>query len=172
MTACAWRAWAIPTVSAMPSCRLSGTAAKDLNFDMVALADLWSKRREDGKADLSKAFGHDMRGPYTSGEDLYERGKDVDAVIISTADFQHAFHARHAVEAGRGALLRAHGRRHERRQRPVGCRHGKNAMRASSQAQLCKSAPSADPATITISPTNTSVRANSAKLPMWTCAGT
>ena len=31
-----------------------------------------------------------------SDEELYEKAKDVDAVIISTADFQHARHAAHA----------------------------------------------------------------------------
>ena len=74
-------------------------AAKDLNFDMVAIADLWSVRREAGKAALAKDFGHDIAA-YTSDEDLFAHAKDVDACIISTADFQHAFHARHAVEAG------------------------------------------------------------------------
>lgn len=72
---------------------------KELNFDMVALADLWSKRRTQGKALLEKEFGHAI-DLYHSDEDLFARAKDVDAVIISTADFQHAFHARHAVEAG------------------------------------------------------------------------
>ena len=71
----------------------------ELNFDMVGLADLWSKRREVGKATLEKEFGHPIE-LFTSDEDLFARAKDIDAVIISTADFQHAFHARHAVEAG------------------------------------------------------------------------
>jgi predicted dehydrogenase len=74
--------------------------AKDNNFDFVALSDLWSLRREQGQAALEKAAGH----PITicrNNEELYETVKDLDAVIISTADFQHALHATEAVEAGK-----------------------------------------------------------------------
>ena len=73
---------------------------KELNFDMVALADLWSRRREEGKAKLEKDFGHSI-DLYNSDDELYEKAKNVDAVIISTADFQHAMHTVHAVEAGK-----------------------------------------------------------------------
>ncbi|MDR2850099.1 MAG: Gfo/Idh/MocA family oxidoreductase [Verrucomicrobiota bacterium] len=72
----------------------------ELNFDMVALADLWSKRREEGKAKLEEKLGHGI-DLYASDEDLYEKAKNVDAVIISTADFQHARHTVHAVKAGK-----------------------------------------------------------------------
>ena len=72
----------------------------DLNFDMVALADLWSVRREEGKAKLEEKLGHPI-ALYKSDEELYEKAKDVDAVIISTADFQHAMHTVHAVKAGK-----------------------------------------------------------------------
>jgi predicted dehydrogenase len=71
-----------------------------LNFEMVALADLWSVRREEGKAKLEKALGHSI-DLYRSDEELYEKAKNVDAVIISTADFQHARHTVHAVKAGK-----------------------------------------------------------------------
>jgi predicted dehydrogenase len=72
----------------------------ELNFDMVALADLWSMRREEGKAKLEKDLGHAI-DLYRSDEELYEKAKNVDAVIISTADFQHARHTVHAVKAGK-----------------------------------------------------------------------
>lgn len=72
----------------------------ELNFDMVALADLWSVRREQGRAGIAAAIGHDI-AVYKSDEELYEKAKDVDAVIISTADFQHARHTVHAVKAGK-----------------------------------------------------------------------
>lgn len=72
----------------------------ELNFDIVALADLWSVRRETGKATLEKQLGHNI-DIYRSDEELYEKAKNVDAVIISTADFQHATHALHAVQAGK-----------------------------------------------------------------------
>lgn len=70
----------------------------ELNFDIVALADLWSMRREEGKARLEKDLGHPI-DLYASDEELYEKAKNVDAVIISTADFQHAMHTVHAVKA-------------------------------------------------------------------------
>ena len=72
----------------------------ELDFDMVALADLWSARRESGKALLEQKLGHGI-DLYRSDEELYEKAKNVDAVIISTADFQHAFHTLHAVKAGK-----------------------------------------------------------------------
>ncbi|MBR4170898.1 MAG: Gfo/Idh/MocA family oxidoreductase, partial [Kiritimatiellae bacterium] len=77
--------------------------AKDLNFDLVAVADLWKKRlNEEAIPKLKEKTGHDIVG-YGSDVELYEKGKDIDAVIISTADFQHAQHAAHAVNAGKDA---------------------------------------------------------------------
>ena len=72
----------------------------ELNFDMVALADLWSLRRAEGKAHIEEKIGHGI-DLYKSDEDLYEKAKNVDTVIISTADFQHALHTVHAVNAGK-----------------------------------------------------------------------
>ena len=74
---------------------------KALNFDLVAVADLWKKRlNERAKPELEKAIGHAV-DTYRSDVELYEKAKNVDAVIISTADFQHAQHAAHAVVAGK-----------------------------------------------------------------------
>ena len=76
---------------------------QELNFEMVAVADLWRKRLyENAKPELEKKLGHAV-ATYTSDIELYEKAKDVDAVIISTADFQHAQHAMHAVNAGKDA---------------------------------------------------------------------
>ncbi len=76
---------------------------KELNFDMVAVADLWKKRLvENAVPGLENIFGHKIDA-YRSDVELYEKAKDVDAVIISTADFQHAQHAAHAVQAGKDA---------------------------------------------------------------------
>src|ERR1044071_5074907 len=33
---------------------------KELNFDMVALSDLWNYRREEGVGHLKSKFGHDI----------------------------------------------------------------------------------------------------------------
>ena len=72
---------------------------KKLNFDMVAVADLWRKRLvEDAVPGIEKKIGHKVAA-YSSDVELYDKAKDVDAVIISTADFQHAQHAQHAVVA-------------------------------------------------------------------------
>lgn len=74
---------------------------KELNFEMVAVADLWKKRLyENAKPELEKKLGREVAA-YRSDVELYEKAKDVDAVIISTADFQHAQHAAHAVTAGK-----------------------------------------------------------------------
>ncbi len=76
---------------------------KELNFDLVAVADLWKKRlNEKAVPEIEKKIGHKVAA-YSSDIDLYENAKDVDAVIISTADFQHAQHATHAVNAGKDA---------------------------------------------------------------------
>jgi len=74
--------------------------AKTTNFDIVAVCDIWSRRRDEGKAALEKAMGHPV-ATYRNTEELYATAKDVDAVIISTADFQHALHTVEAVKAGK-----------------------------------------------------------------------
>src|SRR5688572_6199929 len=69
---------------------------KELNFDMVAVSDIWKVRREEGRDYLKRTFHHDI-GTYANNEALYS-SKSVDAVIISTADFQHALHTIEAVK--------------------------------------------------------------------------
>lgn len=76
---------------------------KELNFDIIAVSDLWKKRREDGMAQLKEKTGHDIKG-CRNNDELYQM-KDLDAVIISTADFQHALHAIEAVKAGCDAYV-------------------------------------------------------------------
>jgi predicted dehydrogenase len=76
---------------------------KDFNFDIVAVSDIWKVRREAGKATLQEKFGHEVKA-YRNNEELYDAG-DADAVIISTADFQHALHAIEAVTAGCDAYV-------------------------------------------------------------------
>lgn len=71
---------------------------KELNFDIVAVSDIWKIRREEGVAFLKDKMGHDIRGA-RNNEELYA-GKDIDGVFVSTADFQHAIHATEAVKAG------------------------------------------------------------------------
>ena len=70
---------------------------KELNFDIVAVSDIWKLRREEGQAFLKQTMGHDITA-CQNNEALYDL-KDIDGVFISTADFQHAQHAIQAVEA-------------------------------------------------------------------------
>lgn len=77
--------------------------AKEMNFEFVAVSDIWNKRREDGAAMLSQKTGSQI-APVRNNDELYAR-KDVDAVLIATADFQHAQHGVEAVNAGRDAYV-------------------------------------------------------------------
>src|SRR5258708_2857941 len=77
--------------------------AKELNFDFVAVSDTWNRRRDEGAESLSKLVGHEI-GKARNNDELYDR-KDVDAVIVATADFQHALHGAEAVRAGRDAYV-------------------------------------------------------------------
>jgi predicted dehydrogenase len=71
------------------------------NVEMVAVCDLWRVNRERAAKTATDAYGR----PPLSFQHLDDllAAKDVDAVIISTADFQHAPHLRLAAEAGKDA---------------------------------------------------------------------
>jgi predicted dehydrogenase len=76
---------------------------KELNFDVVAVSDIWNRRREEGAAAWKEKMGHDVTA-CRNNEEMYDK-KLVDAVFISTADFQHALHAIEAVNAGCDAYV-------------------------------------------------------------------
>jgi predicted dehydrogenase len=76
---------------------------KEKNFDIVAVSDIWKIRREEGQAYLKGKMGHDIRA-FRNNEELYD-AKAADAVIISTADFQHALHGIEAVRGGCDAYI-------------------------------------------------------------------
>lgn len=76
---------------------------KELNFDVVAVSDIWKKRREEGAAAWKEKMQHDVVA-CKNNEEMYDK-KLVDAVFISTADFQHATHAAEAVKAGCDAYV-------------------------------------------------------------------
>jgi predicted dehydrogenase len=76
---------------------------KEMNFDIVAVSDIWNRRREEGAAQWKMKMQHEIVA-CRNNEELYDR-KLVDAVFISTADFQHARHAIQAVEAGCDAYV-------------------------------------------------------------------
>jgi hypothetical protein len=79
-------------------------SAGELNFEFIALSDIWSKRREDGGAFVSKLPGGRQIALARNNEELYEN-KDVQAVIIATPDFQHAEQGVEALRAGRDAYI-------------------------------------------------------------------
>ncbi|HEV7350643.1 Gfo/Idh/MocA family oxidoreductase [Telluribacter sp.] len=79
--------------------------AKEMNFEFVGVSDIWNRRRDEAekyfkdKESASKDFFKAR-----NNDELLAR-KDVDAVIISTADFQHALHCVDAVKSGRDVYV-------------------------------------------------------------------
>ncbi|HET8828217.1 MAG TPA: Gfo/Idh/MocA family oxidoreductase, partial [Pelobium sp.] len=71
---------------------------KELNFDIVGVSDIWNYRRDLGVNHVKDLIGHDVKA-CRNNDELYAM-KDLDAVIVSTADFQHALHTIEAVNAG------------------------------------------------------------------------
>jgi predicted dehydrogenase len=78
--------------------------AKDFNFEFVAVSDIWNRRREEGAAYIRKFCGNNSVVHVRNNDELYAR-KDIDAVLVATADFQHALHGVEAVKAGRDAYV-------------------------------------------------------------------
>jgi predicted dehydrogenase len=78
--------------------------AKNMNFEFVAVSDIWSRRRDECEAFLKENQYVKKLKKARNNDELYDM-KDVDAVIISTADFQHALHCEQAVRAGRDAYV-------------------------------------------------------------------
>jgi len=77
----------------------------DMNFQFVAVSDIWNRRRDEAESFLKgKGWAGDNFAKCRNNDELYDR-KDIDAVIISTADFQHALHCVEAVESGRDAYV-------------------------------------------------------------------
>jgi predicted dehydrogenase len=77
--------------------------SKDTNFQLVAVSDIWNRRREEGAAYINKLSGSSV-DTVRNNDELYAR-KDIDAVLVATADFQHALHGVEAVNAGRDAYV-------------------------------------------------------------------
>ena len=76
---------------------------KDMNFELVAVSDIWKLARERAADTVEKVAGSKI-DMVPNNEALYAR-KDIDAVLIATADFQHARHGIEAVKAGRDAYV-------------------------------------------------------------------
>jgi predicted dehydrogenase len=71
--------------------------ANELNFEFVAIGDIWNRRRQEGFDWIKAKTGKDIFLARNSDE-LWDQKPD--AVIVCTADFQHALHLAEAVEAG------------------------------------------------------------------------
>jgi predicted dehydrogenase len=68
---------------------------------MAAVCDLWKVNREKGAARAQSVYGRAPRA-YQCMDDVLAQ-KDIDAVIISTPDFQHAPILRQVAESGKDA---------------------------------------------------------------------
>tara|TARA_B100000925_G_C21993408_1_gene467792 strand:+ start:717 stop:2063 length:1347 start_codon:yes stop_codon:yes gene_type:complete len=70
--------------------------SKKLNFEIVGVSDIWNRRRLEG-AEFIKAKTGLKVDKWRNNEEMYEKN-NIDSVIISTADFQHAIHTVEAAE--------------------------------------------------------------------------
>src|SRR6266550_171910 len=80
-----------------------GKLGKELNFEIVAVSDIWSRRRDEGMAEIAKVMGTKPQA-FRNNEEMYA-AHATDAVVISTADFQHAYHGVEAMQAGQDAYI-------------------------------------------------------------------
>jgi len=85
--------------------------ARELNFEPVAVCDIWNKRRDEGAAfvtqqadKLKVPMPGEQLAKVRNTDELYAM-KNIDAVIIATADFQHAVHCIEAVRASKDVYV-------------------------------------------------------------------
>jgi predicted dehydrogenase len=76
--------------------------AAETNMEIVAVSDIWNRRRDEAKTYFDEK-GMNVRLA-RNNEELYDK-KETDAVIISTADFQHSLHLTQAIEAGQDVYV-------------------------------------------------------------------
>jgi predicted dehydrogenase len=69
------------------------------NFEVVAIADPWSKAREEINAKIKEAFGREAKA-FVSYKDLLAMD-GIDAVMIASPDHQHTRHLEAAAKAGK-----------------------------------------------------------------------
>src|SRR5262245_7093974 len=95
---------------------------KEKNVEMTAVCDLWKINREEAAAQATKDYGRAPRA-FQYMEELLAL-KDVDAVLFSTADFQHAMQRTHIADAWKAC----------NREEPMA--HGREEAKAASDAVL------------------------------------
>jgi len=71
--------------------------SKAQNFELVGVSDIWNRRRDEGMAKVKEVTGNKITS-WRNNEEMYDKN-EIDAVIISTADFQHALHTVQAAKA-------------------------------------------------------------------------
>lgn len=71
--------------------------SKEMNFELYTVCDIWSRRRDEGQAWFKEQTGGSINTARNT-EELWKQKPD--AVIISTADFQHALLTAEALRAG------------------------------------------------------------------------
>jgi len=77
--------------------------SKKMNFEFVGVSDIWNRRRNEAEAFVKEKAGMSI-SKYRNNDELYAQ-KGIDAVIISTADFQHALLAAEAVRNGKDVYV-------------------------------------------------------------------
>lgn len=77
--------------------------ADKMNFEIKGVSDIWNRRREESIQYFKKEFDSNVI-TYINNDELYN-DKDIDAVIISTADFQHALHTIEAANNKKDAYV-------------------------------------------------------------------
>ncbi|MGE4587139.1 MAG: Gfo/Idh/MocA family protein [Mangrovibacterium sp.] len=71
--------------------------SEEMNFELFSVCDIWNRRRDEGQAWYREMTGGTI-GTARNTDELWEQKPD--AVIVSTADFQHALLLAEAVRAG------------------------------------------------------------------------
>src|SRR2546425_3159213 len=84
----------------LPAFKVAGPC---LNFEIVAVSDIWNRRRDEGVAEIERVMGAKPRA-FRNNEEMYT-AKVADAVMISTPDFLHAYHGVEAIQAGKDAYI-------------------------------------------------------------------
>lgn len=74
-------------------------SAKDKNLEVVAVCDIWNKNREKAASQCKELFGNEVQ-QFQYSEDMLQM-KELDAVMISTGDHQHAKILVDVVSAGK-----------------------------------------------------------------------
>jgi predicted dehydrogenase len=82
---------------------------KSHNVEFTAVCDIWNQRRESAARQLQEHYKREVRKCRTLAEICAL--KDLDSLIIATADFQHAYHLTQAVKAGKDVYV----------EKPLGC---------------------------------------------------